>query len=201
MICIEDTAAVFLWEQSSLRRRLYVPSVEVPSKIRLLSTNFRLCSITFINYIVENRRDHIHFRRTTSISARKLLGISLSGFWLGNRRHLSNGQHALDTKYKTTPWSVVFVCAMLPVSVKKTVLRRRRPMGTLASKSPNQGPESSFCCWSASSRFAQNECFVRRHRLSPPRELRRFAETDVFHCNTTNASCFVPCYLRRGSLR
>ena len=48
----------------------------------------------------------------------------------------------------------------LPVSGEKTLLRRRRPLGTLDLKTPNQGLESSFCRCVAGQGLAQNECFV-----------------------------------------
>ena len=47
-------------------------------------------------------------------------------------------------------------CARLfiPVSVKKTLLRIRRPLGALAVKIQQQGVESSFCCWIAWQRLS-----------------------------------------------
>ena len=39
---------------------------------------------------------------------------------------------------------------LLPVSVKKKLLRKRGPLGKLARKTPDQGLESSFCRWVAS---------------------------------------------------
>ena len=41
----------------------------------------------------------------------------------------------------------------IPVSVKKTLLRRRRPLGKLAWKAPKQGLERSFCCCFAGQRL------------------------------------------------
>ena len=42
----------------------------------------------------------------------------------------------------------------LPLSAKKTLLRRRRPLGRWACKAPNQRLESSFCSWVAGPRLA-----------------------------------------------
>ena len=47
---------------------------------------------------------------------------------------------------------------------EKTLLRIRRRAGTLALKTPNQGLESSFCCWIALSRFARKDCLFHRRR-------------------------------------
>ena len=41
---------------------------------------------------------------------------------------------------------------------EKTLLRRRRPFGQLAWKTPNRGLESSFCRWIAWQGLAQKEC-------------------------------------------
>ena len=48
---------------------------------------------------------------------------------------------------------------------EKTLLRRRGPLGKSAWKTPNQGLDSSFCCWIARPRLVQKECFV--HRQTP----------------------------------
>ena len=53
---------------------------------------------------------------------------------------------------------------VLPASVKETLLRRGRPFGQLASKTPNQGLERRFCCWFAKPRLANKDLFVHRHR-------------------------------------
>ena len=37
----------------------------------------------------------------------------------------------------------------IPVSVKKTILRKRRQVGKSDLKAPNLGLNSSFCCWAA----------------------------------------------------
>ena len=52
----------------------------------------------------------------------------------------------------------------IPVCLNKTLLRRRRHVKMLASGTPNQGPESSFCCWTAGQGLAQKECILHRHR-------------------------------------
>ena len=48
---------------------------------------------------------------------------------------------------------------MQPASVKKTLLRRRRPLGRAAWKTPNRGEDRSFSCWIAKQRLEQKECF------------------------------------------
>ena len=53
-------------------------------------------------------------------------------------------------------WSRV---SMIPASVKRTLLRRRRHVGILAFKAPHEGLESSFCWNIARQRFVSKECF------------------------------------------
>ena len=53
----------------------------------------------------------------------------------------------------------------IPASVKKTFLRRRKPLGRAAFGAPNQGEDRSFCCWITGQGFAQKECLFHRHRL------------------------------------
>ena len=49
----------------------------------------------------------------------------------------------------------------IPASVEKKLLRMRRRVGVLACGTSNQGLESSFCCWYARRRFAQqNSVFL-----------------------------------------
>ena len=47
---------------------------------------------------------------------------------------------------------------------EKTLLRRRIHVKLLASKTPNQGLESSFCCWTAGQGLVQKECLFHRHQ-------------------------------------
>ena len=48
----------------------------------------------------------------------------------------------------------------IPVSVQKTLLRKIIHIGILVFRSPNQGLESSFCCWTAGQGLAQKERFL-----------------------------------------
>ena len=51
-----------------------------------------------------------------------------------------------------------------PSVCEKTFLRRRRHVNELASKIPNRGLESSFCCWTAGQGLARKELLFHRHR-------------------------------------
>ena len=58
---------------------------------------------------------------------------------------------------------------LLSVSVKKTLLQKMIQVGISVFRAPNQGLESSFCCWTAGQGLAQKECYFHRHRyLSHP---------------------------------
>ena len=72
------------------------------------------------------------------------------------------------TSYTTYP----SFCVM-PVSVKKTLLRRIIPFGNLAWKTPNQGLERRFCCSFAGQRLAQKGRFFTDTGVNPPDPLRR----------------------------
>ena len=54
----------------------------------------------------------------------------------------------------------------LPASVNRQTafLWRIGRVGRLASKTPNQGLEGSFCCWIAGERLLQKECCFHMHR-------------------------------------
>ena len=47
----------------------------------------------------------------------------------------------------------------LPVSVKKTLLRKIIHIELLAARATHQGLESSFFCWASWPRLAAQECF------------------------------------------
>ena len=47
----------------------------------------------------------------------------------------------------------------IPVSVAKTLLRKRTSIRISVFGAPNQGLESNFCCWIAGQVLAQKECF------------------------------------------
>ena len=56
------------------------------------------------------------------------------------------------------------VVSFIPVSVKKTFLRKIWHLGMSAFRAPNQRLESGFCCWTAGQGLAQKECCFFRHR-------------------------------------
>ena len=55
----------------------------------------------------------------------------------------------------------IIVRVPLPVSVKRTLLRIRRQVGTSALKAPHLGLDCSFCCWVAGPRLTQRGSFFR----------------------------------------
>ena len=59
--------------------------------------------------------------------------------------------------------------AGIPLSVKKTLLRRRRRLGKRAFRAPNQGLDSSFCRWIAGQRLATNTCFFAQTPVGMPK--------------------------------
>lgn len=58
----------------------------------------------------------------------------------------------------------VYKSIEIPVSVKKTLLRRTRDVGQSVYKTPTQGLDSSSCRCVEGQRLARNECFVHGHR-------------------------------------
>ena len=65
-------------------------------------------------------------------------------------------------KFKVWELTVVTIRNLplpLPMSVTKTLLWRRTLLGNLASKTPNQGLESSFCCCVAVQGLTQRNVF------------------------------------------
>ena len=85
---------------------------------------------------------------------------------------------------------------VLTVSVKKTLLRRRRPLGGQAFTTPNQGEDRSFCCWTAEQRLAQKYCCF------PDASDRGTAPASRFLCagKWRSLPCLRPISLLRSSL-
>ena len=83
---------------------------------------------------------------------------------------------------------------LIPVSVKKTLLRKMIGMGTLAFRAPNQGLESSFCRWVAGQRLAWKECIFHRHRyvMNPsfPGRSLRFQKSHKARAYDNRAKCW-----------
>ena len=61
-------------------------------------------------------------------------------------------------RFSTVQQSMLRV-SRVPVSVKKSPLHTRIHVGILAFRAPNQGLESSFCCWTPRQGIVQKECF------------------------------------------
>ena len=127
--------------------------------------------------LFDGRHRHIpHYRHACTIRYCAYDG-SASREYMSIQYHCSCRHHVIQIRWVHSVSSplrldVLYTCSglillilpVIPVSVKTTILRRRIHMKLLASKTPNQGLNNSFCCWTAGQRLAQKECSFHRHR-------------------------------------
>ena len=77
--------------------------------------------------------------------------------WLGDNPKAENQAELATQHYQMLP-------SFLPVSVNKHSSGEKTHVGKSASKAPNQGLKSNFCCRTAGQGLAQKECRFHRHR-------------------------------------